>query len=267
MFKKITLIIVIAGLLCTFGQPVFGPSVVVAANEDNSDYTLTPPFLSAAAPPLVLIVLGRSHKLYYEAYNDASDLDGDGDLDVGYKPDEMDYYGYFDSYKCYTYQNSRFEPTSPSVSNAAATNNKACSGGSEWSGDLLNYLTMTRMDAMRKVLYGGYRSTDTATETVLQRAYVPQDAHSWGKEYKDVATDGYDITEYSPLALPSAGTRHLFASTTLQTTAHPYCVCSKIDPNEFGNGSPKKVQWRETNWRVALQCLPQTIRSGSWCVI
>ncbi|MCG6944437.1 MAG: fimbrial assembly protein, partial [Deltaproteobacteria bacterium] len=221
MFKKITLMIVLAGLLCTFAQPFFGPNTAWAANEDNSDYTLTPPFLTAAAPPLVMIVMGRSHKLYYEAYNDASDLDGDGDLDVGYKPDEIDYYGYFDSYKCYTYQNSRFEPTSPSVSNAAATNEKACSGGSEWSGDFLNYLTMTRMDAMRKVLYGGYRSTDTPTETVLQRAYVPQDAHSWGKEYKDVATDGYDLTEYSPLALPSAGTRHLFASTTLSDNGTP----------------------------------------------
>jgi type IV pilus assembly protein PilY1 len=153
MFKKITLMIVLAGLLCPFGQPFVGSDTASAAgNEDNSDYTMTPPFLTAAAPPLVMIVMGRSHKLYYEAYNDASDLDGDGDLDVGYKPDEIDYYGYFDSYKCYTYQNSRFEPTSLSVSNAAGTNDKACSGGSEWGGDLLNYLTMTRMDAMRKVL-------------------------------------------------------------------------------------------------------------------
>ena len=95
MFKKISIMIVLAGLLCTFGQPFFGPDPIWAANEDNNDYTLTPPFLTAAAPPLVMIVMGRSHKLYYEAYNDASDLDGDGDLDVGYKPDEIDYYGYY----------------------------------------------------------------------------------------------------------------------------------------------------------------------------
>ena len=69
---------------------------------------------------------------------------------------------------------------------------------------------------MRKVLYGGLRSTDTATETVLQRAFIPQDAHSWGKEYTSVAVDGYDIQDYTPLAQP-AGTgtrRHLFANTT-----------------------------------------------------
>jgi type IV pilus assembly protein PilY1 len=223
MFRKITSIIVWTGLLCTLVHP-FGPQAAwAAANEDNGDYNVTPPFLTAAAPPLVLLVMGRDHKLYYEAYNDASDLNGDGVLDVGYKPDEIDYYGYFDSFKCYTYDsgNSRFNPTSLSVSNAAGTNSKACSGASEWSGDFLNYLTMSRMDAVRKVLYGGYRSTDTASATILQRAYVPQDAHSWGKEYKDVATSGYDITEYSPLSLPTSGRYHLFASTTLSDNGNP----------------------------------------------
>ena len=68
---------------------------------------------------------------------------------------------------------------------------KTCSG--EWSGDWLNYMTTSRIDAMRKVLYGGLRSTDTATETVLQRAFIPQDAHSWGKEYTSVAVDGYEL--------------------------------------------------------------------------
>jgi type IV pilus assembly protein PilY1 len=65
---------------------------------------------------------------------------------------------------------------------------------------------------MRKVLYGGYRSTDTATETVLERAYIPNDAHCWGKEYKDYATDGYNISDYTPYSQPTSGNRHLFAS-------------------------------------------------------
>ncbi|MGD8775483.1 MAG: hypothetical protein PVF44_09205, partial [Syntrophobacterales bacterium] len=226
MSRKIILVITLAALLCATGQP-FGLNVAAAAgNEDNSDYHLSPPFLAAAAPPLVMLVMGRSHKLYYEAYNDASDLDNDGDLDVGYKPDEIEYYGYFDSYKCYEYNGggNRFDPTSLAVSNGAGTNYKACSGANEWSGDFLNYLTMSRMDAMRKVLYGGYRAVDTTSDvagTVLQRSYIPQDAHSWGKEYKDVATDGYDITEYSPLSLPVVGSRHLFASTTLSDNGVP----------------------------------------------
>ncbi|MBW1999785.1 MAG: hypothetical protein JRJ29_17715, partial [Deltaproteobacteria bacterium] len=171
------------------------------------------------APPLVLLVMGRNHKLYYEAYNDASDLNGDGNLDAGYDPD-IDYYGYFDSYKAYTYTYNSglgvwlFEPTS-------STPDKKVRGPKEWSGDFLNYLTTSRMDALRKVLYGGYRSIDTPTETVLERVYVPQDAHTWGKEYESIQRDGYDIRDYSPLGLPEPGTRHLFASTTLEDPSNP----------------------------------------------
>lgn len=62
---------------------------------------------------------------------------------------------------------------------------------------------MTRMDSMRKVLYGGYRSTDGDAVTVLERSYIPQDAHSWGKEYESEARDGYKITDYTPLSQPA----------------------------------------------------------------
>ena len=64
----------------------------------SADYEAVPPFVTAGVPPLVMLVMGRNHKLYYEAYNDASDLDNDGTLDVGYNP-TIEYYGYFDSFK------------------------------------------------------------------------------------------------------------------------------------------------------------------------
>jgi type IV pilus assembly protein PilY1 len=170
---------------------------------------------SASVPPMVLLTMGRDHKLYYEAYNDSSDLNGDGTLDVGYKP-SIDYYGYFDSYKVYKYDgtNKRFYPV-------RATSDKKVSAAAsdEWSGDFLNYITTSRMDALRKVLYGGYRSTDTSSLTVLERAYIPQDAHSWGKEYEGLV-EGYDIREYTPLNLPADGTRHLFANTSLAENDH-----------------------------------------------
>jgi type IV pilus assembly protein PilY1 len=165
------------------------------------------PLFLGGGQSLVLLTMSRDHKLYYEAYNDASDINGDGVLDVGFKPD-INYYGYFDSYKCYDWggTSGRFVPSSVSA-------DKKCT--SKWSGNFLNYVTMTRMDAMRKVLYGGYRSTDGDSITVLERSYIPQDAHSWGKEYESEARDGYKITDYTPLAQPSVGTRHLFANTTL----------------------------------------------------
>jgi type IV pilus assembly protein PilY1 len=158
------------------------------------------------APPLTMLVMGRDHTLYYEAYNDASDLNGDGVLDVGYQPDDVDYFGYFSSSRCYDYESGVFRPI-------ATTGNKQCSTG--WSGDFLNYLTTARIDALRKVLYGGRRVIDTESRTVLERAYIPQDAHSWGKEYRSIDHDGYDIRDYAPLELPQEGTRHLFANVTL----------------------------------------------------
>jgi len=180
--------------------------------ELNLPYS--PLAVSVSATPLTLLTAARDHKLFYEAYNDASDLNGDGYLDIGYKP-SITYYGYFDSYKCYNYISGVFEPVYLTVT-------KTCGLSSgEWSGDYLNYLTMSRMDALRRVLYGGYRSTDTNSETILERAFIPQDAHSWGKEYTSTAVDGYDISDYTPLSQPGTGTRHLFANTTLYGTTPP----------------------------------------------
>jgi type IV pilus assembly protein PilY1 len=161
--------------------------------------------------PLVMLVMERDHKLFYEAYNDHADINVDGGLDIRYKP-SIDYAGYFDSHKCYTYStsNNRFEPVE-------TTDDKTCPNNSTapWSGDFLNYMTTSRIDALRRVLYGGTRSTDSSTETVLERSYIPQDAHSWGKEYRSTTVDGYDIVNYTPLSQPSTGKRHLFANTTL----------------------------------------------------
>ena len=140
-----------------------------------NDYCNVPPFVAQSVPPLVLLTAGRDHKLYYEAFNEAMDLDEDGRVDIGYMHN-IDYYGYFDSYKCYTYNN-----TTGLYSPASTTADKFCTSG-QWSGNVLNWLTMSRMDVLRKVLYGGHRSTDTTASTILERVYVPGDAHSWGKE-------------------------------------------------------------------------------------
>ncbi len=227
--KLLQLLFVLLGLTGALGLHLNSAS----ANWQTptiGEYTKTPPFVTASVPPLVMLVMGRDHKLYYEAYNDASDLNEDGVLDTTYKPDQIDYYGYFDSFKYYSYNatSGRFEP-------AGVTADKKAAAGAYWSGDFLNYLTMSRMDAIRKVLYGGYRSTDTATETVLARAYIPQDAHSWGKEYESIARDGYDIRDYTPLELPLATphqTRHLFASTSLAApTNAAYRPLLRVLPN------------------------------------
>ena len=206
------------------GLIVLASGNVQAAPLDISDVPL---FLNPAVPPLNMIIMGRDHKLYYEAYNDASDLNNDGVLDTKYKgyelkvpapdpdlglsPYKIDYFGYFDSFKCYSYTGGIWDPV------AVVGAGKTCADP-YWSGDYLNYLTTSRIDALRKVMYGGDRQTDTTADTILERSYIPQDAHSWGKDYRSVANDGYNIADYTSLNLPTGTNRHFFASTTVRGT-------------------------------------------------
>lgn len=169
--------------------------------QSNLEYTAVPPLSQQFSnDPMVMLALASDHQLFIRAYNEYDDLDGDEQPDSGYSHN-FAYVGYFDNKKCYSYAGGIFSPTATApiapvdvpaptppeesiVPPAAASSEilQYCPGN-EWSGNFLNWLTMTRADIVRLVLYGGYRSTDTATETVLERAYLPSDAHSFAKYY------------------------------------------------------------------------------------
>lgn len=208
-----------AALLLTLGSS--GYSSAAPLNLANK-----PLFLGSTAPPLLMLTVGKDHKLYYEAYNDASDLNNDGELDVGYSP-EIDYYGYFNSYACYDFDSSesRFVPKSVQADEGIKTCNTGRDAATDypgvWSGNFLNYVTMARIDALRKVFYGGSRVVDTSDTTVLERAHIPQDAHTWAKEYRGYDVDGYDIAEVTPLAQPPFGKGHLFGNVSYSVGGDP----------------------------------------------
>lgn len=175
-----------AMLLCLTGTVSAQPSV--------GEYTSVPPLISESSTPNVMLLLSKDHELYKKAYPDYSDLDGDGVLDTSYK-DTFTYSGYFDSNFCYRYEdtgNRRFIPVTNitgQTTNGEFSHRCNAVAGS-WSGNFLNWASMTRMDIVRSVLYGGYRSTDTATtdanspgQTVLERVYVPEDAHAFVKVF------------------------------------------------------------------------------------
>jgi len=165
-----------------------------------------PLFVEGSKTSLLQLVMQRDNKLFYEAYPSYEDFNGDGVLDTTYKPDEIDYLGYFESTFCYQSLGNHLEPV-------ALASDKKCIGA--WSGDFLNYATMTRMDVLLVVLYGGRRVVDTPTETRLRRAFVPWESHTWGVQYTSEAVDGYDISDYTPYAKPSAGKNHLFSTNNL----------------------------------------------------
>ncbi|WP_341678967.1 PilC/PilY family type IV pilus protein [Niveibacterium sp. SC-1] len=163
-----------------------------------------PLFTASGAPPIVMLNVSRDHQLFYKAYNDFSDLDGNdsGAWETTYKH-SIKYYGYFDYEKCYTYDNSngRFSPHH-------ATSDRKCNG--QWSGNFLNWISMSRADIMRKVLYGGLRSTDQDGTTVLERAHLPTDAHSWAKYYYgDGSGNRPSLNELTPFSEPAATTATL----------------------------------------------------------
>ncbi|KAB0669535.1 hypothetical protein F6V30_12070 [Oryzomonas sagensis] len=177
--------LVLAALLLAFwgeGTPLHAASSQTTYTPSMSDYCVQPPFLAGYVPPQVLFTMGKDHKFYYPAYNDASDIDGDGQLETGYTH-SYDYYGYFDSHKCYNYNSSggRFEPY------GEVDAQKYCTGTNAgmWSGNFLNWATMSRADVIKLVIYGGYRTSDNQGNAydVISGEYIPQDGHIWGKEY------------------------------------------------------------------------------------
>lgn len=177
-------------LFGTIGLLTFG--VVQAAHAEPSQLPL---FLTAPVKPLMMLNMSSDHQLFFKAYDDYTDLDPeleDG-IETTYKH-SYEYYGYFDSKKCYVYQNNQFEPV-VLVDGAGLCNTE---GSNQWNGNFLNWATMTRMDAVRKILYGGSRAKDqdTRDETVLERAFLPHDAHSFAKFY-----NGPNIEKLTPFSV------------------------------------------------------------------
>lgn len=168
------------------------------------DFVSIPPLLSSSEDPLVMLVMSNDNQLWHKAYTDYTDLDGDGDLDTTYN-NHFVYYGYFDSAFCYNYSSGVFVPSGKvvrpesDVTDANPDPDHRCpSGGGSWSGNFMNWMTMTRVDVLRKVLYGGYRIIDTDTNTVLQRALLPDDNHSFVKIVSNSEIEG-DIDDYTPI--------------------------------------------------------------------
>jgi type IV pilus assembly protein PilY1 len=258
-------------------------AALAATSPDKLNYRASPVMSAGKTVPRVLLVLSKDHKLFQQAYNELTDVDGDGRIDTGFNPSAQ-YYGYFDSFSCYRYvgtpvnaansagyfqragatkddqsQNAldSARPTAVRDANIAAAraahyktgekigicNDSHATEGGTFSGNWLNYVTATRMDVVRKILYGGFRLTDTnvasngaAGRTVLQSSQVPRDAHVWGTDVvsdsrwasETAMTKYYDISKYTPYPKPASGTAHFFARTRNNTSAAAFPVVEYI---------------------------------------
>ncbi|UQZ88231.1 hypothetical protein C4J81_02990 [Deltaproteobacteria bacterium Smac51] len=208
-------------------------------------YTKNPLLLVNKQKPAVMLVLTKDHKMFMQAYNNVSDLDDDGKLDIGFNPG-FTYVGVFDPNSCYTYNGdinngAKVDDKEMFVRSGPATPQTApedvgtilgdkdfptktsvcgvCTGADDWSGNWLNWATSSRMDVVRKVLYGGYRLVDTPEETVLRSDYIQRNSHVWGVEIwaddmwkeKSASSPYYDATKFTGLSKPASGMVHMVA--------------------------------------------------------
>ena len=131
-----------------------------------TDYCQVPPYVVQNIAPNVMLMVDSSGSMfnfsYYDGFNTPTNL-GDDDLctnsgspctgftDPGTYPGYK-YYGYFDSDYWYTYSSNRFVPSAPKTGSGLSGARDKLS--TEWDGNFLNWLTMRRVDILRKVMTG-----------------------------------------------------------------------------------------------------------------
>lgn len=188
----------------------------------------SPLFLQSPVPPNVLFSLS----VEYPTANTAA-YQGSND----YSANET-YLGIFDPAKCYSYSGSGatawFSPT------AAATNH-VCSGS--WSGNFLNWASMTGLDEFRYAMTGGNRYQDTASLTVLERAYQSGQggtSNFTNKTYTGTGATPYPSTANLTIANQGQGTQ---MQVTLGGTGTAQCA----NPQRSGSAFTCDLTMQNTN--------------------
>jgi type IV pilus assembly protein PilY1 len=155
---------------------------------------IPPNILASENLPMVMLTISKDVTMFGRAYTDYEDLDFDGVVDYTFNP-AFSYYGYFDASKCYTYSttNARYEPAGYAGLESGRLYCNAGATTGQWSGNFLNWATMSRIDVLRKVLYGGFRSTDSTTDAVLEMSFVPRNSQAIAKYY-----NGTDLARLTP---------------------------------------------------------------------
>ena len=209
--KALLVVSVMLASLTSYAQ--LGPDRATTATEQ--DYTATPELLSDGADPLLVIDLSVELTQQAEAFTGANEVMSGGEIcpgrksitfsgtsytaDICYTSDE-EYIGYFDPAKCYRYNdggnNVTQVATSPHASvnpeyfypSSLANTDYTCDGGNEFSGNFMNWATMTAIDQFRGAMTGGARLVDTAgsgAKTLLTRTHRYGDWRFVDKAIKD----------------------------------------------------------------------------------
>lgn len=126
--------------------------------QSMTDYCATPPFLVQATPPNILLLLDLSGSMQFPAHGPESfsyysnQVAQCGSHTVNYDGTK-EYYGYFKIDKFYKYSSNKFVENGDCTE--AQRNDPYSWSPTKIPGNLLNWVTMSRMDILRKVLIGG----------------------------------------------------------------------------------------------------------------
>ncbi|MBU4501925.1 MAG: hypothetical protein KKA79_04980, partial [Nanoarchaeota archaeon] len=180
----------------------------------NADYCQVPPYVVQNVPANIMLIVDNSGSMFNFAYSDGFETTTTGDdIDCsasstpctgftnpgtypGVTPqtsDDYRYYGYFDPDYWYTYTSNRFISTAPKT--GSLITGERAKAAAEWDGNFLNWLTMRRVDIVRKVLTGG--KTTSGEGTGYDRLIGEKADYTGRGVYKQIAVTGYVDNTYS----------------------------------------------------------------------
>ncbi len=146
-----------------------------------TDYASAPPFMTNNSVPNVLLVLDTSGSMNRIAYDTAFDT-------------ATSYYGLFDPTDCYKYgAKGAKNAFTPDPAANPATPGTCTNAPYPWSGNLLNYVTMRRIDVVKAVLIGGI--CDVGARVPGQGGSKKKGACATQTSAQSVFESGGDITQ------------------------------------------------------------------------
>lgn len=145
------------------------------ARAENIELADSPLFSSISVPGNLALVLSVEYPTALSsAYSGKSD----------YAPGTT-YIGYFDPDKCYVYKYNSGTPSESYFQPHEIVTGHVCSSSADtplWSGNFLNWVSLSALDSFRWVLTGGARVVDTETMTILEKANNSGQGSSQEKE-------------------------------------------------------------------------------------
>ena len=183
---------------------LFGAQNVLAtATTANSTYCNIPPYLTSSVKPNIHFIFDHSSSFGFYPYVLMNQVTGSA-TNVTY-PATTEYYGYFEKDMYYKYDTT--VSTGTWVVNTACTGENDLIGGKTAgqqciSGNLLNFVTSSRIDIIRKIMTGGHVLSGSAPDIFV---------HEGENHYK-----GYsDGTLDNPITIDSLKCKFTLGRTTI----------------------------------------------------